>query len=136
MTVLSSVIDQLKAECPTFSNRVSLARSLNNPEPTELPEAWVYRWASAASTDLPLNIVTQTRTTQIVVQIAVKLEDETEGVDHYAAIQNEVDAALLGFIPTDSVSPMYSVKEEVEEIAEGYSVHRLVYALEYFLRQS
>ena len=136
MTVLSSIVDRLKAQCPVLSNRVSIARSLTNPDPVTLPEAWVYRWNARVTPNVTINKITQTRFQEIVVQVAIELEDETEGVDHYETVRDEIETALIGFIPDGLEQPLMAVRDEIEHIAEGYTVNRFVYALDEFIREA
>lgn len=128
MSLLGDIVARIKTNCPEFSNRVSIARSLNNPDPTVLPECWVHRWISVANgPSTTFGKVTQAATRQVGVMYATAMEDEGDSVDHHEAARDELMTTLLGYEVGSAPLPLEFINEEFVKIEEGYTIQRLVF---------
>lgn len=129
MSLLSDLQAHLIANCLGFSGRVSVARSVNNPEPTnltDLPEAWVQKWESQSTGENQTQKTRQRRVRQFFVMYAATLEGD-DGVDHDEAAMAEIVAAMKNYtVSTDGVPASYW-KDEVITIEPGYIMRRIYY---------
>lgn len=128
MSLLGGLVSQLKADCPSFSSRFSIARSINNPEPTALPEGWVGRWNSVAAPSTTVGNTVQLITREVYVVFAATMEDEDDNVDHYKVARDEIIDSLIGIQVGPQSLPLSFSKEEFMESPEGYTMARLTFS--------
>ncbi len=125
MTVLSDIAAKIKAECPVFQGRVNISRNFDNPEPTVLPECWVAPGDTTWDENTTVNITTQLATVLVDIKYAVKMEDETEQVDHHLVARRQLTAALLGYLVGTGSLPLEHESDIRLAVVEGYVIWRL-----------
>lgn len=135
MSVLSSVIDQLNLYAPIFGGRISIARNINNPAPTNLPEAWVHRWIDAADPSSASNFVVQRVTKQIAVLIASEHESSDE-VDPAKEAEDEIFSSLIreDFTLGSEDYPLEFMQKEFVDIADTHVTFRLIFRYTDYIR--
>lgn len=125
MTILSNIAAKIRSECPVFENRVSISRNYDNPEPTVLPECWVAPGDTTWAENTTVNITTQLATRAIDIKYAVKMEDETEQVDHHAMALSQLIASLLGYQVGTGELPLELETDIRLSVEDGYVIWRL-----------
>jgi len=135
MSVSSEIVARISANAPIFQGRVSVARNINNPTPTALPEAWVHRWTKIAGPNSTTNFTVQAISAEVSVLIATAIEKD-DGVDHADIAEKQVLATLIDrtFEVGPSNEPLEMARVEIVDVLDSHQTIRVTFRFTEYVR--
>ncbi len=139
MSVVTDIVAKLKKDAPIFGGRVSVARQIQAPEPEAYPESWVHRWFSERiGESTTTNIQTVNMAKEIVVMMAVRLDDNT-GEDYAGNAETAVLQALCfdrTFLVGQNQMWLVYRRTEIADVKPNHMILRMIFDYTEYLRKT
>jgi len=133
---ISSVITQLRNQCPTLGNRITAGFdlvALQASGPVAMPAAYTMQVTDLASNSTAQNLTTQPIRDRFEIVLALDATDATKALDLLHDLRAELWRAVVGFKPGSDYSAIVYDGGEMVSINNSRAFYRLRFFAEFQL---